>query len=99
MAWSALDLTLDVVILCMPVFVIKTLHLETKRKLSLIGIFALGGLYEWPREFALVTQQLIYCDRCVISECVRIYYQWVFLYNSNFESVQVLYTCMNEFPS
>jgi hypothetical protein len=51
MAWSALDLALDVIILCMPVFVIKTLHLETRRKFSLIGIFALGGLYGWPRGF------------------------------------------------
>lgn len=45
MAWSALDLVLDLAILCMPGFVIRSLHLDFRRKIVLMSIFGLGALY------------------------------------------------------
>src|SRR3712207_2649013 len=42
---ASLDLVLDIVILCLPIPIITTLHMETGRKIALIGIFWLGALY------------------------------------------------------
>lgn len=39
---AALDMFLDLVTLCMPLFVIRTLHMSTKRKFVVSGIFSLG---------------------------------------------------------
>ena len=41
---SLTNLILDLMILCMPLFVIRTLHMSTKKKWLLGGIFWLGAL-------------------------------------------------------
>lgn len=41
---AAINLTLDLVIVCMPLFVIRRLHMDTKRKWAVGGIFMLGAL-------------------------------------------------------
>jgi hypothetical protein len=43
LSYSALSIFFDIVILCFPIPVIKTLRVDRKRKLSIIGIFWLGG--------------------------------------------------------
>ncbi|PVH94064.1 hypothetical protein DM02DRAFT_618862 [Periconia macrospinosa] len=43
LSYSGLSIFFDVVILCFPLPVIRTLRVNTKRKLSIIGIFWLGG--------------------------------------------------------
>lgn len=43
-AMAAIDIGLDVFTLLLPVPVIKALHVSTARKVSLLGIFALGFL-------------------------------------------------------
>ncbi|KAF2689800.1 hypothetical protein K458DRAFT_358875 [Lentithecium fluviatile CBS 122367] len=42
-SYSALSIFFDVVILCFPIPVIKSLRVNLKRKISIIGIFWLGG--------------------------------------------------------
>ena len=42
---AILDLLLDIAIFCLPLPVIKNLQIYRKRKLSLIGMFALGLMY------------------------------------------------------
>jgi hypothetical protein len=44
---AALDLFLDIVILCFPLPVISSLHMKTGRKIALVGIFWLGALYDF----------------------------------------------------
>ena len=41
---AALDISLDVVVLSLPIPVIKNLQISTKRKISLLGMFWLGLL-------------------------------------------------------
>jgi len=41
-ALGALDIAVDLFILCLPIPVIKTLHMQTRRKVQLLGIFWLG---------------------------------------------------------
>ena len=41
-AFAAMDIALDTVILCLPMPVIKNLHMSTRRKFTLLGIFWLG---------------------------------------------------------
>lgn len=41
---AALDIAADVLILCLPIPMIRKLHIETKRKFQLTGIFWLGLL-------------------------------------------------------
>jgi hypothetical protein len=43
MSYSGLSIVFDIVILLFPVPVIKTLKVNTRRKISIIGIFWLGG--------------------------------------------------------
>ena len=40
----ATDVLADIVILCLPLFVIRKLRIGKREKFALIGIFALGGL-------------------------------------------------------
>jgi len=68
MAWASLDLVLDVIILCMPAFVIKSLNLRFKRKLLLIGVFGVGALcciaesvrifYQWEYLHQSITDEI-----------------------------------------
>jgi hypothetical protein len=44
MAYSCLDLALDVIVLSLPMFMIRRLQLVLKKKLALAGIFLLGAL-------------------------------------------------------
>jgi hypothetical protein len=43
LSYSAFSIFFDIAILCFPIPVIKTLRLDRKRKISIIGIFWLGG--------------------------------------------------------
>ena len=42
--YLAMGIALDVITLCMPIPVIRTLHMRTKQKVLIIGIFWLGFL-------------------------------------------------------
>ncbi|KAJ4298035.1 hypothetical protein N0V90_005934 [Kalmusia sp. IMI 367209] len=42
-SYSALSIFFDIVILCLPIPLVKNLHVNRRRKLSIIGIFWLGG--------------------------------------------------------
>lgn len=39
------DLIIDIIILILPIPMVKSLHLDLKRKVSVAGIFSLGFLY------------------------------------------------------
>ncbi len=41
---SIFELLLDVILLCLPLWVVSHLQLRGKRRLGLAGIFLLGGL-------------------------------------------------------
>ena len=41
---TVLDMLLDLCILCMPLPIIRTLQISSKKKWSLVGIFSLGFL-------------------------------------------------------
>ncbi|KAI4156813.1 MAG: hypothetical protein L6R39_001009 [Caloplaca ligustica] len=47
-AMAGIDIGLDVFTLLLPIPVIRSLHVNKQKKLSLIGIFALGFLYRHP---------------------------------------------------
>ncbi|KAL8852118.1 MAG: hypothetical protein Q9221_002941 [Calogaya cf. arnoldii] len=40
---AAINMILDLVVICMPLFVIRKLHLDRRRKLAVAGMFLLGG--------------------------------------------------------
>ena len=42
---AATNLALDLAVLCLPLFVIRTLHMSFKRKVMVTGIFWLGLLW------------------------------------------------------
>lgn len=44
MAIAVIDATIDLVTVCYPLSVIKNLHMSRKRKISVAGVFMLGGL-------------------------------------------------------
>ena len=46
-AFAAMDIALDLIILCLPLTVIKNLNITKKRKILLAGVFWLGLLYAW----------------------------------------------------
>jgi hypothetical protein len=48
MASGAVEIFLDAVILAMPISVVVRMQLSLKRRLTIIGIFLLGGLYVSP---------------------------------------------------
>ena len=41
---DAVDIFIDILTLCLPIPVIKNLHMSTKKKWNLVGIFMLGSL-------------------------------------------------------
>lgn len=41
---AAINMTFDLVLVCLPLFVISRLHLDKRRKWAVAGIFLLGGL-------------------------------------------------------
>jgi hypothetical protein len=43
-SFAAIDLFLDIVILCMPFPVIYSLHVDVRKKLLIIGVFWMGFL-------------------------------------------------------
>lgn len=43
-AFTAMDIVLDLIILCLPLPVIRSLQMDFRRKMSLLGIFWLGAL-------------------------------------------------------
>ncbi|KAI1092131.1 hypothetical protein F5B19DRAFT_233881 [Rostrohypoxylon terebratum] len=43
-SFAAIDLALDITILCLPIPIIRSLHMDRKRKFLLLGIFWLGFL-------------------------------------------------------
>ena len=43
-AFAAMDIALDIIILCLPIPVIRGLNMSTRRKFTLVGIFWLGAL-------------------------------------------------------
>ena len=42
LSMGAINMVLDIVTVCLPLFVIRTLHMSLKRRWSVAGIFALG---------------------------------------------------------
>lgn len=42
LSMGAINMVLDIVTVCLPLFVIRTLHMSLKRKWSVAGVFALG---------------------------------------------------------
>ncbi|KAF2470810.1 GPCR, PTH-type, partial [Lindgomyces ingoldianus] len=42
-SYSGLSIFFDIVVLCFPIPMIKSLHINTKKKISILGIFWLGG--------------------------------------------------------
>jgi len=44
-AFSAMDIALDLIILCLPLTVIRSLNMNKKRRILLAGVFWLGLLY------------------------------------------------------
>jgi hypothetical protein len=42
---NAIDLTLDIIVLLIPIPLIRSMSLSTHRKAQVIGVFALGALY------------------------------------------------------
>ena len=45
MAYSALDLAFDLAIVALPILPISKLQLSARKKVMVIGVFALGALY------------------------------------------------------
>ena len=43
-AMAAINLVLDLATLCMPLFVISTLHMSFKKKAAVVGLIWLGAL-------------------------------------------------------
>jgi hypothetical protein len=60
---ASLDVSLDILVLCLPLPMIRNLKISTRRKLSLLGIFWLGLLYvatsPYPLLFSLSSIRLI----------------------------------------
>jgi len=45
LAVAGMSIVFDVIVLCFPLPVIRTLKMPTRRKVQIVGIFWLGGLY------------------------------------------------------
>ncbi len=58
-AVAASNMALDVIILCMPVYMVWKLKLDASQKLMLSGIFALGGLVCVASLMRIITAHLI----------------------------------------
>ena len=44
LSMGSINMVLDVLIVCLPISVVRTLHMTSRRKWSLVGIFSLGFL-------------------------------------------------------
>ena len=69
---ATFDIVLDIITLCLPLPVIRHLQMTTKRKLLLVGVFALGWLCVDPeREFGF---GLMASCSCIVASAIRLYY-------------------------
>ena len=68
-AFAAMDIALDTVILCLPIPVIKNLHMTTRRKFTLVGVFWLGFFVSTQSACMTSSTNLslvCYCRECAI---------------------------------
>ena len=76
--FSATDMALDLLVLCLPLPVTKNLHMSTKRKFVVAGVFWVGSLSVAPLALSSTIQWYLLTwipsHSCVLSSTVRLYY-------------------------
>jgi hypothetical protein len=71
-SFAAIDLVLDVVILCLPVPVVRQLQIKTSKKFLITGIFWMGVLVSASADAA--GPWLTCWNSCVVATAVRLYF-------------------------
>jgi len=89
LAVAGMSIVFDVIVLCFPLPVIRTLKMPTRRKVQIAGIFWLGGLYVviHPLDSLSTFESLLTVfgrSRCCVAAALRTY----FLYKGNQKILQ-----------
>ena len=87
------DIVLDLFILCMPIPVIRSLQISTRRKWLLGGVFWLGALSVVPDHPCEIPEVLTNTS-CVVASTVRFYYFVLFRQEYNYQSKSNAFTGM-----